>query len=634
MNWTEVEGALCADPYLAWTQATQFAGHAAMADPATKVPVLVELADAHPLEQLAQERLMDVPGLYRMGGARYCTGFVERSRLAELESKVTALEFALPLAGGVVDQVIPRWLPPSETPSTRVVIGIIDRGCAFLNQNFRKSRDGPASQETRLIALWDQAHAAEGRDWKRPPGVGYGRELRADDINGLIATMSADRPQSEEQIYRRLKHLIGSEGEVLEKVHGTHVMDTAAGLAERAPSALGTKPPAADGASGCGIVFVSIPELAPDDTTGASPGAFILDGVRYILDRAGPDSRVVINMSIGVQGGPHDGTSLTERALQEILDLRTDLCLVIAAGNGAQERCNATGRLQPGDSARLVWSLMPNDVTDSFVEIWMREEPEDPKVPARGLSVVVTPPRGPSSDPVTAGKTYDLLDHGAAALRTSHRIQSSLGKDAMVLLSMAPVDGKRRAASPGRWTIDIRNDSPVGGQTAVFDAWIQRDEPPFSLRAPLQSSFDDFGPDRQGEGTTLNNLASIHDALAVGACRLSDGQETVYSARPGRVASARARRDVDVLAAADESELSVGLFAAAVRSGENWRIGGTSVAAPRVTRYVVNRLVEGQEDFAPLPGGIPAAALKAAVLASLRRPKEKGRAIPRVPPPP
>jgi Subtilase family len=596
------------DPYLFWTQTTGWQGHSAVMlsgppggrlDSSATVPVLIELktatSDAVQLDIAKKGGLANVPGLYgdpAVKASRYCTATVKVKDLAALRAhpEVDRFEMALPLSAGPVDPAFP---PPSTLQvgkAGEVVIGIIDRGCAFLNTAFRNGWVGPDAEQTRIAALWDQGVAASA-PWHAPQGLGYGRELLAADINTLIGRVNAGA--GEPELYRELDYLVDRSfvgyKPVVERVHGTHVMDTLAGLVPPTPIAASAKPADADHAQRCRIIAVNIPGLAKDDTTGASSGVFLLDAVRYILHRAGPGTRVVINISIGIHGGPHDGSSLIGLALHETLALlRSDLAIVVAAGNAAQERWSTTGTLTPGAVDQRVLRLMPNDPTDSFLELWWDAGAALPG--PKPLKIKVEPPDGlPATDWITAGEScLCRTAAGRPAYSVTHLARSALGEGPMALVSLAPTSGDRAAALPGRWTVHLWNEGYV---EVAFDAWVQRDEPPLGTDDPIQPSFDDFDAGREGEGCALSDLACGPLVIAVGAARAVDGQESGYSGRRrGGRRSARpgVRYDVDVLASADESDQVIGLFAAAVRSGQLFRMGGTSVAAPVVARKIAN----------------------------------------------
>ncbi|MDP3613088.1 MAG: hypothetical protein Q8R98_14620, partial [Rubrivivax sp.] len=207
---------------------------------------------------------------------------------------------------------------PQELHGT---IGLIDAGCPFLNQAFESGAG------TRIAAIWDQGaqvrrspakHRKTGWPWIRPQNFRHGRELGPNALCAIAQAAHSSRRLEETQVYRGLDYLIDYEDQrrrVWYGTHGGHLLDMAAGrtdpLAPRAP---------ADAAANANLVFVDLPLSTAMDSSGGSLAAHVLDGVRYILSVAKPGHPTVVNISYGAQAGPHDGSSLIERALDELLE--------------------------------------------------------------------------------------------------------------------------------------------------------------------------------------------------------------------------------------------------------------------------------------------------------------------------
>jgi hypothetical protein len=598
MNWTRLTTELSGDPYLAWTQLTNFTGHAGGGHAQAAIPVLLKLRDPDDIDQLEAQQLIDIPGIHRTSRSRFCCGWVPRDRLPVLEKEVEALEFGWPISSGVVDGRPPK--PPDVATQGRLVVGVIDQECAFLNRAFCKDRVGSGRLETRLLAVWDQARSVTGPYWQRPSGVGYGRELNAAAIDALIVRTAAG--ETEASIYREMGYPLDNSGRVAEQSHGTHVLDVAAGLIDPRSGSASARPAVPDAATTADLIFVSLPATAPNDTTGASPAPYWFDAVRYIIDRAGPQARIVINMSVGMLAGPHDGTSLMAEALEEVLRPQRDrLAIVVSSGNGHDSRWSASGELPaysrkgrgPQPVASMVWRSVPNDITDSFLEVWLRPEAVSGKRAAESKAcraeIRVTPPFGAASPWCECDQHWQAVaDNGRLAALLSFRQKSFAGARPMVLLSLAPVAGKRAGAGAGRWLVELRNRAESA--RLYFDAWIQRDEPPVGWGVPLQSEFAEVHGMTVPAASTVSDLGSAQSVVVAGACTLNDDSPTSYS---GRGTPGSPLRDADVLGAADESVNSPGLIATGVASGSSFRMSGTSVAAPVVTRYLVNKLAAG-----------------------------------------
>jgi len=174
-----------------------------------------------------------------------------------------------------------------------VVIGIIDSGIDFAHPDFQNA-DG----STRLLSLWDQNESGAP-----PSGYSYGTEWSASEINsGACIHEDADG-------------------------HGTHVSGSAAGNG-RAVGAHQGMAPEAD------IIVVAL-------NFGSSTG--VIDGANYIYEQAAALGRpCVINASIGSHYGPHDGSSLESRMLDQMLEAAPGRVFCAAAGNEGGDHIHVT----------------------------------------------------------------------------------------------------------------------------------------------------------------------------------------------------------------------------------------------------------------------------------------------------
>ena len=176
------------------------------------------------------------------------------------------------------------------------------------------------------------------------------------------------------------------------RAHGTHVMDLACGYD---PSQNRRDRP---------IVAVQLPWRSTADTSGSRLDPFVLDGIRYILDRADRIAiargcgllPVVINFSYGTIAGPHDGTSALEAAIDEILATRKQIPPTrrsrwsIPSGNSHLSRAHAQMSFPNlNDDADMRWRVLPDDRTSSFLEIWL-----PPRTGADRMELTVTPSGG------------------------------------------------------------------------------------------------------------------------------------------------------------------------------------------------------------------------------------------------
>jgi len=174
-----------------------------------------------------------------------------------------------------------------------VVVGIIDGGFDYTHPAF-EDNNGNVRIKRVWEQMWDQNNTP-------PSGYNYGHEL----------IQSADILAFETDAFYNSNGTLSVNGS-----HGSHVAGTAAGSDNAINGAYGGCAPESD------LVFVSTTMM--DDA--------MLDGISYIFDYASSENKpATINLSIGGHYGPHDGTSLFDQALQNLVG--NQKVLVGAAGN-------------------------------------------------------------------------------------------------------------------------------------------------------------------------------------------------------------------------------------------------------------------------------------------------------------
>jgi hypothetical protein len=655
-SWISLSNAAApkhSDPYVAWARRTlwrcyQRAFHGVSPrrskdDKSVRfVRVLARAALPTHLDRvLAEQSLFDVPPLYRkpvrQGGPLplHFTAQVPIDQLHRLDEPQFGLrwELAVPLredtgrvqASGMgmkgrdmdsaemlakpvlsVGTFAPAAVNSEQCPLGNA-IAVIDYGAPFLNRRFWRDRYTP---KTRIGALWDQDRRSMRDWWSKPLQAGYGRELSGVAIDEMLDQMrdAAGVPQHDETtVYRTLDYLLAFQDprrRAFVATHGAHVLDMAGGRDD--PLELHFNPSRAgqeqtDPAGEASLVFVQLPALTASDSTGASLGAQLLDAVRYVLDVCGYDARVVVNISFGNFAGAHDGSSLIERAFDELLELRRDnFAIVLAAGNARQACCHTRRTVRTGQSALLRFMLAEGDANDSFVELWY-PRPEAgadaaPTLPPL-LEVRARTPDGDWSAWVAVGGEAILQEPATRrCVAMLQHLRHAVGSDdqSMVLLSMAPtapaVDDDAPLAPAGPWEIEVRIAAGCPAAEICIDAWIERDDPgDAGARAGHRFMLLDHGD----QYNTLSSLACGKHTVVVGGYRIDDEMAASYSSLP-----APGWRDGGlpmVLAPCEEDAQHPDIRAAAVRSADSYRMNGTSVAAPVVARRLFNHLIEQEK---------------------------------------
>ena len=629
IDWSVKDATKGFDPYLVWAEADRFSGYGYEPDqPPIWLPLLIELAVGATIAQLvacASTEWMRVPSVYVSDaapkGLRFCTArvtpaFYDRLRTSpEFAGLIRRHKLGLPAGahGSDHEPIEPQSVEPSPL-LTGKVIGLIDGGLAFAHANFMR-----AGGDVRIRYFWRQDVAGVGNT---PQEFGYGYELTARHIRDAMNTHTCDGLVDETAVYRHFE--MGTE---LDKRlnHGTHVLDVACGPREvtsriaglpSAPNAPPSWAMANDDASKCDIVAVQLDWPTVLDTSGGSMTVHIMDALMYILSRCAPDARIVVNLSWGTLAGPHDGSSMLEAAMNQLIELeRPRLHIVLPASNAYQSRMHANASVAPGQPVTLQWCGQPGDKTQNFIELWLPRGAQD-------VTVQITPP-GHKPLPAVAWGSSKMwaVPAGNPLCAVIFPEAVAIGDNGTcALVAVAPTFSfEPLATAPsGVWRITVarkRTEANEGAPPIAFDAYIERDDEIIGVRTgALQSHFEDSSYDTLGnpgsfiddpENSTLirrsgsfNSIATGANVVSVGGTRVAGPRWAPYSPQNQDPDGSRLPRREGVVkvsttdAYSDENGVLAGLGAAGSRSGSGGvvRLVGTSDAAPQVTRRIFNAL--------------------------------------------
>ncbi|MEY4979408.1 MAG: hypothetical protein RLZZ352_1678 [Pseudomonadota bacterium] len=373
--------------------------------------------------------------------------------------------------------------------------------------------------------------------------------------------------------------------------HGAHVLSWLAG-----------QPPYAgyhfesDTASHCPLILVNLPRDAVEDPTGRWLGRYILDGLDFAIAQAQAwrVQRLVVNMSWGPQTGPHDGSSLLERALAERVQVAAaaglQVDVVLAAGNSRESRAHAQFAARTG-CPELVWAVPPASRVPFFLELWWPAGTALDQV-----RVEVTAPNGRTLclDGVHgAGVTRS---HSAVGVLLNHP-QPQQASRPMALLALDPT---ATHTAHGRWRLRVaglqqadaahlvhvyvaRQLTNLGGRYRGPDSYL--DVPPSQPREPRYPR-----PSPGVPVTAAGTLSGL--ATATSPCVHVAGGWMLSTREPARYASegpaVAGLPRPDWALPTDETPLLRGLLGAGTRPGSVVRLVGTSMAAPQLARWLVN----------------------------------------------
>jgi subtilisin family serine protease len=314
------------------------------------------------------------------------------------------LDVSVPAIGGDVVHA-----PPVSDMGEGVIVGAVDTGIDYMHLDFRydSNQDG-FEESSRILAIWDQTSGLFSDYYDRS-------DIEGDIANGFGGETGAVR-QSD------------TSG------HGTHVMGVAAG----------------DGSSSNGTMVGVAPEAQIVMVKTTFYTTDILSGVRYIFEKAEQAGLpAVVNLSLGGQDGSHDGTSLFEQGLDELLD-QPGRAIVVSAGNEGDLSLHIDGVLSGNHYTFLV-----DPGADSLeMSLWY---PGTSK-----FTITVTSPTGDWLAVATETIGREITKSGMVVVDNAFAGANPNNQDNEARITLSEL------TSSEKWSITV-TDEAGGGR---FDGWI------------------------------------------------------------------------------------------------------------------------------------------------------------------
>ncbi|MGL4362097.1 MAG: S8 family peptidase [Cellulosilyticaceae bacterium] len=399
-----------------------------------------------------------------------------------------------------------------------VILGIVDSGIYYQHPDFRNS-DGT----TRILALWDQT--VKG---KPPRGFDEGTEYTSEQINEALSKKTK----------REQQEIVPSEDT---NGHGTHVASIAGGNG-RASSGrnVGAAPEAE-------FIIVKL---------GAATGSAlvrtidIMLGIKYVVEKAKELGKpIVVNLSIGMNEGSHDGKTLIEQYINDISQVwKTNI--VVGSGNEGNSRNHYNGKVLMGKASVFEFHIGANKKTCNL-SIWQQF------IDIMAFEVVA--PNGERSTRMAFNSPPSRFILGKTKIFMSFAGPSPLNGD--IEFAIYFVGQNNQPINEGNWSIIVYGDKIVDGE---YNVWGE-----IQAQAGNNTFFIQSDPN-----ITLTTPSTAAQVITVGAYDSVTEQSAVFSGRGFNRTSNSIKPDI----------VAPGVnIVAASNTGGYRTLSGTSMAAPHVT---------------------------------------------------
>jgi subtilisin family serine protease len=332
-----------------------------------------------------------------------------------------------------------------------VIVGIFDDVLDIYHPDFRT-----AGGMTRVLFLWDQTLTPQGGETGPPGepnlpgfrpvgGASYGVDYNQAMINNELASFNPPAVPA----YLTVRH-----GDA-DGAHGTHVTGIAAGNGRGQGGVYTGAAPAAD------IIFVASPNLF--NTGLLADSTNMADAFSYIFARAKQLGRpCVVNMSNSDNQGPHDGTTLGEQFLDNLL-LTPGRAITLSAGNSNGTAAHAAGNVTAGGTENLRLRYMAGAVNSDDVEVWYSGHDR--------FDVTVTVPTIPSTvvGPVGPGSRITSILPNGVKLDVASVLNDPRNGNNLISIIFSVPSGQ--SIPPGDTTIALTGSTVING---AFNAWVDR----------------------------------------------------------------------------------------------------------------------------------------------------------------
>lgn len=441
--------------------------------------------------------------------------------------QVLYLELPRPLyqeeIGGISASCLPVQSHGPETSARNnltgkgVIVGILDSGVDYRHPDFID-----ASGKSRILTYWDQSLSYDGNN-----RYGFGYIFSQEELNALL-----DEKNTEGNMPEPSRDFGG---------HGTHIAGICAGNGRAsAGKNHGVAPEA----------YLLVVKLKNEGESVFTDYANLMMAVDYAVNYARENNYpLALNISYGSNDGPHDGSGLMERYLENCIFYGKNT-VTIATGNEGLSRRHSAFHVKERETRKISFSVAPGE-TSLYLQLW--------KAYADQFSYTLSLPGQQKEISITGFPGIFRFTMGENEIRLVISEPTPYQSRQEVFLVILPAD-TRTTISPGVWTLSVISKVSVDGNVRL---WLPSREATNTVTGFLDPS----------TSWTLTIPSTAHNVISVSGY---DSTTDVFAPFSGRGFSDQRATKPDLAAPA------VNILSAAPGGGYSIRTG-TSMAAPFVT---------------------------------------------------
>ncbi|MDP4179052.1 MAG: S8 family peptidase, partial [Bacillota bacterium] len=318
-----------------------------------------------------------------------------------------------------------------------VIAGLVDTGIDYMNSEFMYEDD-----TTKILRLWDQTVKSQ----KSPADFNFGTEYNSEEINSAI---KLEKSGGDPYTIVNSKDEIGHGTEMAGIIAGRGKNSQLKGAAPNAEiAAVKLKQAPKSSLEDLGIFDPAVPVYLNTD---------VVLAIKYLFNISRQLNKpIVIYVPLGTNSGGHDGSTIIERYIDDLSEIR-GLDVVTGTGNEGDADIHTSGKIEKTGDTKILELKVDEMERDITFSIWINKPDK--------VSVGITSPSG------------EVIDRIPAKLRQTQEVKFVFEGSSVSVVYYLPEEAtgdeqikiRIKNAKGGIWQFKLTGDYIVDG---TYNAWL------------------------------------------------------------------------------------------------------------------------------------------------------------------